>query len=59
MIAAAIVAFFVGLVLAQRFRIFVVIPLLALAAFAALVAIFATDADALDSVLLAIVAAAG
>jgi hypothetical protein len=59
MIAAAIVAFFVGMVLAQRFRIFVVIPLLALAAFAAFVAIFATGADTWYSVLIAVVAAVG
>lgn len=41
MTATAIIAFFAGAILAQRFRVFILIPLLLLAACASVIAVFA------------------
>lgn len=58
MTAIAIIAFLVGAVLAQRFRIFILLPLLLLAGFAGGIAIvMTTGADAWHFVLIAIIAA--
>ena len=57
MIAAAIVSFFVGMVLAQRFRIVVLIPLLSFAALGAAIAVFVAGVDAWHVTLVAIVSA--
>jgi hypothetical protein len=59
MIPTAIIALLAGAVLAQRFRIFILLPLLALAAFAAIIAAFATGTDAWHFVFVAIIAAVG
>jgi hypothetical protein len=59
MTATAIIAFIAGAILAQRFRIFILIPLLLLAAGAAIAAVVTSGAGGWDFFFAAIAAAVG
>jgi hypothetical protein len=59
MTATAIIAFIAGAILAQRFRIFILIPLLLLAAGAAIVAVLASAAGGWDFFFAAVAAVVG